>query len=229
LAVARANRCDYGVVLAQSDLRRAETGEANQLEFDGAPAGLGALHEAVLVFARKLTLAADTVTDGEVASLVERYGEKQVVAMVLLVAYANFQDRLVLALGLGPEAEDELEPQDVAFATALPGTRRAVPRRPAPPGAADDAAREEDSEWLGLGYQDLQVEMDRQRARRPRIPLPRSEDGGALWGLVGRNYQPELAAGWSACASAFDAEAEPDPVFGQSLFWVITRSLRCFY
>jgi hypothetical protein len=46
---------------------------------------------------------------------------------------------------------------------------------------------------------------------------------------VCRTYQPELAAAWSAVSQAFDAEADQDPVFQASLFWVVTRAVRCFY
>jgi hypothetical protein len=42
-------------------------------------------------------------------------------------------------------------------------------------------------------------------------------------------YQPELAAGWFACLGAFNRDAKQDRVFEESLFWVITRSLHCFY
>ena len=49
------------------------------------------------------------------------------------------------------------------------------------------------------------------------------------WGLVGQTYQPELAAGWTACTQAFGEEADQDPVFEQSVFWVVTRTIHCFY
>jgi hypothetical protein len=42
-------------------------------------------------------------------------------------------------------------------------------------------------------------------------------------------YQPELATGWSACTRAFGDEAKQDRVFEESLFWVVTRSITCFY
>ena len=41
--------------------------------------------------------------------------------------------------------------------------------------------------------------------------------------------QPELAAAWSGCMRAFEADAHLDEVFGESLFWVVTRSIHCFY
>ena len=42
-------------------------------------------------------------------------------------------------------------------------------------------------------------------------------------------YQPELAAAWGNCTRAFAQEARQDRVFEESLFWVVTRSLECFY
>ena len=42
-------------------------------------------------------------------------------------------------------------------------------------------------------------------------------------------YQPELAAAWSACTRAFGQEAKQDRVFEESLFWIVTRTIHCFY
>ena len=42
-------------------------------------------------------------------------------------------------------------------------------------------------------------------------------------------YQPELAAAWSACTRAFGEEAKQDRVFEESLFWIVTRTIHCFY
>ena len=49
------------------------------------------------------------------------------------------------------------------------------------------------------------------------------------WSLVCLGYQPELAAAWSACTRAFGEEAKQDRVFEESLFWVVTRTIHCFY
>jgi hypothetical protein len=70
---------------------------------------------AALRFARDLTRAGDTVTDEEVARLVELHGPKQVVAMVLLLAHASFEDRPLLALDVPPEDHGRLRPLDVRF------------------------------------------------------------------------------------------------------------------
>jgi hypothetical protein len=58
---------------------------------------------------------------------------------------------------------------------------------------------------------------------------------GILWSRVCYGFQPELTDAWFACAMAFRqelAKAEPmvmDPIFQQSIFWVVTRSQQCFY
>jgi hypothetical protein len=38
-----------------------------------------------------------------------------------------------------------------------------------------------------------------------------------------------LAGAWFKCLGTFAAEAAQGRVFEESLFWVITASLRCFY
>ena len=42
-------------------------------------------------------------------------------------------------------------------------------------------------------------------------------------------YQPELATAWSACTRAFREESKQDRVFEESLFWIVTRTIHCFY
>ena len=66
------------------------------------------------------------------------------------------------------------------------------------------------------------------RVLPPSIPKP-EKPVRIRWSLVTMGYQPELAAAWSACTRAFGQEAKQDRVFEESLFWVVTRSLRCFY
>ena len=41
--------------------------------------------------------------------------------------------------------------------------------------------------------------------------------------------RPSLALAWSACTRAFGEEAKQDRVFEESLFWVVTRQIHCFY
>jgi hypothetical protein len=162
---------------------------------------------------------------------VHLYGEKQVVAMVLLLAHASFQDRLLLALDLPPEAGDRLKPLEVHFAERPLGFGAAklearMPRR----GTMTTAApRVFDREWLAPDAGGVEQALKDQQGRHPRIALPGDQPGQVRWGLICRTYQPELAAAWSACTHAFAAEAEQDPVFEQSVFWLITHKLHCFY
>lgn len=228
--VARANGCRYGEVYAEADLRRAGVSELDLDHLLLSSANVTLAEHMVLDFARKLTLSAQDITDEEVAELVGLYGEKQVVALVLLVAYANFQDRLVLALDLPVEPEGPLAPLDVRFTPIPfggdpPAPARSVPTDPPP----TDDIPEVDPDWKDQSYTDLQKQMEKQQQRRARIRLPGGNAGTVRWGQVCRLYQPELSAAWSVCARSFGAEADQDPVFEESLFWVVTRSLQCFY
>jgi alkylhydroperoxidase family enzyme len=228
---ARANGCRYGEVYAAADLRAIGVDEAAIRALADGRAQLPEAEQAALAFARKLTRAAHTITDDEVSCLIEWYGEKQVVAMVLLVAYANFQDRLVLALDLPLEAGGPLMPLNVRFARLPSGAGRAGPPRRQPAGATGVAAAGPtgDAEWRVLDFGRLQRELEKQRVRKPRIKLPADDPGGIHWGLVCHGYQPDLAAAWAACTQAFGDEANQDRVFEDSLFWVVSRALQCFY
>src|SRR5579871_451876 len=121
---ADANRCDYARVYARFDYIRAE-GKAE--EIDTLPRRLDQLPEAermALVFVRQLVEEAYTVSDAQVARLVELYGEKQVVAIVLVAAYANFQDRLLLALGVSVEPDGPLPAPKVRFPKPPPPDKK---------------------------------------------------------------------------------------------------------
>jgi alkylhydroperoxidase family enzyme len=238
---AHANRCEYGEAYASADLRRAGVDAAAVKELAGAWEKLPDKERAALTFARKLTLAADTVTDDEVAALIKTYGEKDVVAMVLLLAYSNFQDRLLLALAVPVEEGGPLPPLEVSFARS--GEPPAVPARKAPEQGAKAPRLPPAEEWTPFDFTGLQSRLGQQREKPGRIAVPSWEDvlrglpkdypanrpTRIRWSLVCMGYQPELAMGWGACTRAFGPEAKQDRVFEESLFWVVTRSLNCFY
>jgi alkylhydroperoxidase family enzyme len=239
---ARANRSPYGEAQAAADLRRAGATNDEIAALAGDPAVLPPDERLPLVFARKMTFAAHSVTDAEVAELIRRHGEKEVVAMVLLLAYANFQDRLVLALGLPPEA-DPPPALDVKFRRGEPAGVPAPPRKELASAGPPAAATVPDPEWTVFDFAALQKNLQAQRDRPGRIRVPTWEEVAKTlpagetphrpvrikWSLVCSGYQPQLAAGWSACTRAFRKEANQDRVFEESLFWVVTRSLQCFY
>ena len=101
----------------------------------------------------------------------------------------------------------------------------------------------DDLEWTKYDYSALQKILADQRARQPRIPVPpfdsirkylpanfpKDKEVKIRWSLVCTGYQPELAMAWTQCTRNFAEEAKQDRVFEESLFWVVTRSLQCFY
>jgi alkylhydroperoxidase family enzyme len=240
---ANANRSPYGEAYALADLRRAGGTDAEIAILQGDPKHWPDSEKNALIFARKLTKEAYKVLDEEVAALREKYGDAKVVAMVQLLAYANFQDRLLLTLGLNVEEGGPLPPMAVEFQRPWSGGAEA-PERVAPKSAnGSKPSLASDPEWSKVDYTSLQKLVADQRARQPRIPVPTFESVKKYlpptypkdhelkirWSLVCLGYQPELASAWSNCTRSFAEEAQQDRVFEESLFWVVTRSLQCFY
>jgi alkylhydroperoxidase family enzyme len=239
---AHANRCAYTEAYAAADLHRAGVDDKAIRALAGNHAGRPAAERAALAFARQMALAAGEVKDEEMARLIALHGDKQVVAMVLLLAYANFQDRLANTLGLAVEDGGPLAPQDIRFARK-PAQVPPTPRRKLEGTAAPAPEQMTDGEWQALDYGQLQEAMAKQRARPPRIAVPSWETVRPLlpptypkdrpirikWSRVCLGYQPELAIAWGACLRTFAEESRQDRVFEESLFWVITRTLHCYY
>lgn len=238
--VAEANRCDYSVECAEADLARAYADDASH-----RPVAVDTADEERLIFdfARRLTLEADTITNEEVARLIEKFGERKLVALVLLTAHANFQDRLLLSLGAIENLGEPLPPFDGRFqknAEDIIVPDRTLPESPDLPAVPE---RVDDPEWRSLDFAALARSMENQRQRPGRIRVPAWEEVvdsipperrpnhpiRILWTLVCRGYQPQLASGWSDCLRIFAEESKQDRVFEESVFWVITRTIHCFY
>lgn len=250
---ADANRCAYAKAYARFDYVRAG-GKAEDI--DNLLAQLDRLPEAerlALQLVRQLVEAAYSVSDDQVARLVELYGAKQVVAIVLVVAYANFQDRLLLALGVSVEPDGPLPPVKVHFrdpprpnpaAAALKEKpkRKVSPPAKEPPPVPDKV---DDPEWTAVPFETLRAKLKGQIARRQaRLPIPDWATVRAglpsnvklpdrpmrvKWSLLTYGYQPRLTAAWLGGLAAFRQESDLDAVFHESMFWVVTRSLQCFY
>ncbi len=229
---------------AEADLRREGLDSLRIMSLRGGPDHWPAEERAALNFARKMTIDAASVTDAEVAALRKQYGEEKLVAMVLLLAYSNFQDRLLLTLGVHLEEGGSLAPIEVHFSPDAPPPP--VPARACPEDLHGPAVplMVDDPEWVELGFDVLQTSLSSQRANGGRIRVPSFEEYlkklpkdapppkapvRIRWSLVCMGYQPRLASAWSACTRAFGDEAEQDRVFEESLFWVVTRSIHCFY
>jgi alkylhydroperoxidase family enzyme len=243
-AIAAANRCDYTQAYALADLRRAGASEDAIKALTGGPERWPEADREPLEFARLLTLAAPTIPDALFARLRETYGDKGVASMVLLGAYGNFQDRIVLGLGLSVEPGGPLPPIDVAFA---PGAIQMTPILPSSQPAhnlleSGETVVDRDPEWSQLSYDELQSRLERQRARTCRLPVPTWDEVKKklppalaarpikiVWTLVCLGYVPELAVPWNNATRTLWAEADPDRVFEESLFWVQTRAIQCNY
>jgi alkylhydroperoxidase family enzyme len=256
---AHANRCPYAMASARADFVRAG-GKAE--EIDSLPEQLDKLREKerlALQLVGQLTEAAYTVTDAQVARLVELYGEKQLVAIVLVAAYANFQDRLLLALGVGVEPDGPLPPVKVRFPKPSPPKKTSkekdsqdqepkkivkqkssTPAKNPPP----IPTKVDDPEWTAISFEKLQERLAGQKKQpqaRIAIPdwqkvketlpagIPRDKPMRIKWSLLNYGYQPRLAAAWIAGLRAFRQESDLDMLQQESMFWVVTRSLQCFY
>ncbi len=240
-AAARANQCPYGEAYALADLRRAGATDEEINILRGDWSRFPEDTRRVLQFADKLTRAAYSVTDEEVARLKTDLGEPQLVALVQLLAYANFQDRLALSLGLSVEPGGPLPPSAVRFRRPWVGGE--APERKLPAVVAEpEAGIELTDGHRPADFHGLKQQMESQRGRRPRVSVPAYDDVKPFlpnrpnaqplrinWSLVCVGHSPELANAWLNTMRTYASEAKQDRVFEELLFWVVTRSLQCFY
>jgi hypothetical protein len=242
--IAHANRSACSEATALADLRRAGGDDAAVNTLTGDPAGWPDADREPLLFARMLTVDAPAIPDALFARLRARFGDRQVAAMVLLAAYGNFQDRILLGLDLPIEPAGALAPVAVEFAPGAFQTDPVLPalRETAALLAWGERVVECDPEWSAVPYEELQSRLERQRMRTPRLPLPAWDEvrknlpvalarrpTRIVWLLVCAGYVPELAIPWTVATRTMWAEAMSDRVFEESLFWVQTRALGCNY
>lgn len=236
-AAADANRCEYAKAMAAADFARAAGRAADLAGVMKAADKLPEADRLGAAFARKMMLDAAGVTDAEVKRLIELLGDERVVALVALVAHASFQDRVLLALRVEPEAGGVPPPVAVQFdrPKAKPPAHPPAAGTGTPPAAAAAAPPDH---WLKT-----RDGLESQRRRPGRIAVPPPEavakrmgaghpglwQNGILWSRVCYGHQPELTDAWFDTANAFRQESGMDPVFSNAVFWTVTDSLRCFY
>lgn len=249
---ADANQCAYSKALAESDLKRAGHAPAGLVARDSAK--LSPDEKTALLFAKKLTTDGASVTDEEVQSLIQAFGESKVVAMVALIAHACFQDRVLLALNPPIESDGPPPPVQAVFPHkrtppmppgGAPGSKGKAGGAPATTSEKPLGANLEDvaGTWKDQTFDDLLKQLNRQRERKARIRIPDwpevearlSADSWALrlprvlWNRVCYGHQPELTDGWFDCVDAFRQETKFNRMLSQDIFWVVTRSINCFY
>ena len=237
--VADALRCEASKTLALADLKAAGATPAEIEALTGSRPGLPAETQRLLSIARQLTVAAWKITDEEMAAVRADLGDPKLVAFVQFVGFANFQDRLILSLGLGDEPT-VATPDGLRFKRPWEGGE--VPKRPALKESAADPKPPTvaDADWRTFDYAKLQKEMAAQKAREPRVSVPTFEDVKRFlpkdakpvrikWSLVCMGHSPVLAGPWGGMLRMFAEESKQDRVFEELLFWVITRESQCFY
>jgi alkylhydroperoxidase family enzyme len=180
-----------------------------------------------------------------------------------LMAYSNFQDRFFLCLGAPLESDGPYPPID-AVLLREPGRGEGQQNQRRPTGQSSPLPKptgkdliEDDLEWTGVPYEELQERLERQKNKTTRVRVPTWDEVKAvtppsnnpnpnpnanrrptrvIWNLVCSGYQPELAAAWSRYggqgtggAASNNNTNRLDPVFLTSVFWVVTRSINCPY
>jgi hypothetical protein len=249
LAVADSLGCRYGAGLARADLERALNAGATDTDADGKPSPASATDalepatlELVRLFARHLTVAAHEIDDDEFDRVFRALGAERTVAVVHSAAYANFQCRLLLGLGM-LESTGSMDVPDDPPRREVPGSGGAPDRPPwesvrSPANGTRPGFR---PDWDPEPQAGIESRLELQRVRRGRIPDPPEESIERLpepareqarkieWCAISMGYQPELSAAWLETMRAFQQEAKLDRVFSNSLFWVITRTNGCFY
>lgn len=238
---ANAIQCDYARVSALGDLKRSgASADEIQRVTENNPSPT---EKSLFAFARQITMAAHTITDAEFARLLEQFGPEKMTAIVHTLAFANFQNRIIVALGVKPESGEPIGPLPVKLDVQK---RAAMPPPPrldwdkvtnAKPAKRYDAPED----WKEVTFEELESNLSRQKERTLRVPLPdptrfanlnadtKRQAESIVWTKVCAGYQPLMTQAWFGCLREFQQEARLNRVFASTLFWVVTRSNDCFY
>jgi alkylhydroperoxidase family enzyme len=237
--VASALRSDYGVAVAEADLKRAGLSD-REIESNPMFRVVPESESVALRFAKKLTEEGHAITDKEFAEVLGHFGPEETTALVHTVAYANFHNRVLFGLGVRGESPPA-PPFPLKF--DYDAAKLTAPARP----PWDDLKAVKAGglsvrvAWSEGDADALNRKLESQKERKLRIPLPdqsvydklppKEKDSSRriLWNTVSMGYQPEMTRAWFAALYAYYEEAKPDRVFTNSTFWVVTRTNDCFY
>lgn len=237
---ADAMKCDYARASALADLKRygASADEISRV-IEKKPT---AAEKGLFAFARQVTNAAYAITDSEFEELLKEFGPEKMTAIVHTLAFANFHNRIIMALGVKAEPESppplgvklDAKRRAAVVAPARPPWERVTEAKPAKTYSAPD-------EWKETGFAELEKNVDAQKSSKVRVPLPdpkvfaglnpdvRRQTEAIVWTKVCAGYQPVMTQAWFGCYREFQQEAKLNRVFAASLFWVVTRANDCFY
>ncbi len=241
--VADAMNSPYGKSTAEFDLLQAGQTTEQIAAWRESLSARNDTNQRLWQFARQLTVSGHSITDEQFAEIRLTWETEPTVAIVHTVAFANFQNRLWLALGLEPESNG-----GIAAISPPDGWRssdaRVAPVRPELSETLQNANVVSTPKRAGWNPQDfdlLQAKLNSQKRRSARIPLPdperlailpeeeRRRSEKVVWSNISLGYQPALTQEWFALMRTFRRESNLDRVFSNSLFWVVTRGNECFY
>lgn len=247
--IAHANQCTYGEHIAEADGLAAGLDKTTLMGLkDGVHDGWSRADKAAIAFARRMTVASHDVTDDEFANLVKDFGDRVAASMVLLSAYGNMQDRLLICL----QCEREWEPQAVGpvavtFSPDAFVIDQVHPKTAKPEFGSFDQEVENVSGLArrsGDPYETLQELLQFQRDKPTRLSVPGWEEVASglpegpmrrpsdiVWYRIVFGYAPELAVPFERFMRTLGAESAPhyDRMFGISLFWIVTEAMKCPY
>lgn len=247
---AKSNQAQYTMDIAAFDARSLGISEEKWISLTSGDRSLWSPAErAALQFAEGMSLDSDAVSDEQFLFLAKEFGERVVASMVLHMAYANFQDRLIHCLGLESNDSDLVPPVSVKFSleslekkTIAPspnasnqiGTPESIPR--------EVIAHGESYTWLP--YDKLQERLQFQRVRKTRLRVPDWQEvvsklpeglmpvaSDIVWYKVAFGYAHELAVSFEIYMRTAGSEisANWDRAFGNSIFWMVTDAMKCPY
>ncbi len=252
-AVARFHRCAYGLQSAREDLKRCGK-EALLESLEKGPDGLSELESKVYRFAWQLADRGSMLTDEQVETLRIEVGNEAMMGLVLQIAHGCFQDRLHWALGISDRSDASSPPLEIQFADSTKnGANTPSAMRTDSAAMLESVASNSDKlesnaavpaplVWEDADVAGMQRSLWAQKTRTARIPVP---DWDTVvpkipsdlyrrplrirWSRAVVGYQPILGPAWIKCLRVFEQEAHQNRVFEESVFWVVTRSLKCYY
>ena len=247
--VADENRCDYAKQVAVNDALQLGFSQPQFEEsVQESQAAWSNAEKAALLFASKMATSSDSISDEEFKFLVEHFGDRTVACMVLHCAYACFQDRLLHCLACVREENDRaLHPSEIVFDPStfvIPNVHSRSKLSPLREHDLSNKWVDIDSDWIKDSFEFWQSRLEAQRKRSSRLrapdwdefvgnlpPGPMRRPSKIEWFRLCYGYAPELAVPFEQFMRTASAETAPhyDRIFGTSLFWVTTKSMKCSY
>ena len=247
---ASANQCPYTMEVAAYDANKAGVSAEKWKSLTSGDRSLWSKTErAALDFADGMSRDSDGVTDEQFTFLEKELGSRVVASMVLHMAYANFQDRLIHCLGLASKENKITAPVQVKFSPESL-EKKTIPPSPNAPkqiGTPESEPKDiitESEPYTWLSYDKLQERLQIQRIRKTRLRVPdwqeiagKLPDGlmptasDIVWYKVAFGYAHELAVPFEIYMRTAGSEisANWDRAFGNSIFWIVTDAMKCPY